>query len=464
MQLTSPVFLFLFFPLSLLPLPLCPPKYRKTLLALISLAFFLLANRSHPLALWQIGAVVLFMCLLSALPARFPALLRCLLGILPTVGFWLAMRLLAEYHDAASYPIGLTMVTLGAVSLSIDRYRNDAPDREGPLPVIGYLLFFPTATLGPVLRYKQYLYITEHIQPNRADFGIGAKLYMIGFIKRITLAAVLLRAMDDLLFFAQQIPLSILTLPVLLLMAYVLFYSFVSGSTDMARGVMAMYGMTPPRDRAELLHTISPHRLLYRNHLSLDRYFEDYVARPIRTAVPGKPGKVLAVLSVFVLTLLFYRTRPEVLLFGLGVLLGACLLLNHTRWQRPHMGVIGRGLCTAISFLAVSTLTLSFILRRPMELFSLFVSPFGENDFFTLYYLIGAVPDTRYLIFALVVGLVVLVARFYPVLERRMSERLRLILSCVQTVVLFATFALTILYFLPQFPRQADLRFFDFFV
>ena len=44
MRLASPLFSFLFLPLSLLFLPLCPPKHRKSVMALISLIFFLLAN------------------------------------------------------------------------------------------------------------------------------------------------------------------------------------------------------------------------------------------------------------------------------------------------------------------------------------------------------------------------------------------------------------------------------------
>ena len=464
MQLTSPVFLFLFFPLSLLPLPFCPPKHRKALLCILSIAFFFLANRQHPLALLQVGAVVLYMCLLSALPVRFPARLRCLLGVVPTVGFWLTMRLLAEYGEYVEYPIGLTMVTLGAVSLSIDRYRSDAPDREGPLGVMGYLLFFPTALLGPVLRYKQFLYLTEHVTPSRDTFTVGARLYMIGYVKRLALAAILLRTMQDMLAFASQVPLSLFALPVLLCISYALFYSFISGTVDMARGLMSIYGLTPLRDRAELLTTTSPHRMLYRSHLSLDRYLEDYVAAPLRARFPSKLGRVLAVGAVFLLTLFFYRTRPEVLLFGLPVLICSCLLLGHKRWERSRHGRILNVFFTVCSFVAVSLLTLSLTLQEPLAIFSMFASPFAEQDLFNIYYLIGAVPDISYLSFALIAGVLFLASRFYPLLERRLPERGRIAVSAVQTALLFVAFILTVLYFLPQFPGQADLRFFDFLV
>ena len=58
MQLTGPLFLYLFFPLSLLLLPFCPARYRKLSLTLLSLLWYLLANLGSPFGMLQIGALI----------------------------------------------------------------------------------------------------------------------------------------------------------------------------------------------------------------------------------------------------------------------------------------------------------------------------------------------------------------------------------------------------------------------
>ncbi len=461
MRLADPLFLFIFLPLSLPLLPFCPPRYRKAVLSLISIAFFVLFNLSTPLSLLQIAAVVLLLCVLSALPARFPSALRCTLGVVLPLAFLVTSRLLAEYAPFPyTYPIGLTMVTLGAISMSIDRYRNDAPERDNPLDVAGYLLFFPVMGLGPVLRYKQYLYVTEHISPNAASFSGGVRLYMLGFVKRMTLAAVLLRALQDIFSYAQNTPLPLSLLPLLLLMSYALFYSFITGTTDMARGLLAMYGVRAPRGQAGSLATPTPNRIFYGTLLSLDRYLEDYVAAPLRRRFSGMLGKLLACVALFLLTVAFYRTRPDVLLFALPVLAVALATVSLRRWSRAPRNLLLHTLCTLLSLLPISLLTLALTVKTPLQLFSLFSATAPHPT----YYLFGAIPDARYLATALCLLLLIPLSRLYRMLVRRRSERVRMAADAVLTVLLFGAFVITVIYFLPQFPQYAELAYSELFV
>ena len=65
MQLTGPLFLYLFLPLSLLLLPFCPARYRKAALSLLSVLWYVLANIGSPLGLLQVAAVILLITLLA---------------------------------------------------------------------------------------------------------------------------------------------------------------------------------------------------------------------------------------------------------------------------------------------------------------------------------------------------------------------------------------------------------------
>ncbi len=455
MQLTSPIFLFLFLPLSLPLLPLCPARHRKAVLTLISASWFLLANRSEPVALLQILLLLALVCVIAALPDRAPRL-RCAIGVALPLGALLAARLLAEYAPFPYvYPTGLTMIALAAISMAVDRYRGDAPEREGPLPVISYLLFFPVMLTGPILRYKQFLYVTEHITPDRARFARGTQLYMLGFCKRVAVAAVLLRAIREMLFFTKgQLP--ILALLLLLVMSYLLLYTFISGTTDMARGLMEMLGMHAPRGQSGTVPLLLPHRVFYSLLLSFDRYLKDYVTGPILRRLPRTPARILCAVLMLALTVLFYRTRPEMLLLALPLLLTALLALSRGDWMRYPRHPLGRALIQTVTVLCLSVLSLGMLLDNPLDVITLFRSSFASNNTYTFYHLFGAVAGTGYLAICLLVAVLIPLARYAPYLARRLPERVVFPVRIALSLVLCLAFAGTILYFLPQFPHYTD--------
>ena len=455
MQLTSPVFLFLFLPLSLLVLPVIPPRHRKTALCVLSVLWLLIVNRARPLALVQLLFLPLLVSLLSALPDRMPRV-RAAVGIVVPLAALTATRLLAEYAPFPYvYPTGLTVMTLGAVSIAIDRYRGDAPDREGPLSVLTYLLFFPTMLAGPILRYKQFLYVTEHITPNREHFARGAQLYMLGVIKRVAVVAVLMRAVEEMLSISQN-SLPPLALLLLLLMAYALLYGFVSGTTNMARGLMSIYGMHPPRGQNGAVPLLLPHRVLYGLLLSLDRYLEDYVTGPLRRHLPARLARPLSVCLIFVLTVLFYRTRAEILLLALPLLLCALLSLRCGHFRRAPRHLFARMLASVFSILCLSILSLGLLLDNPLDVFTLIRTSLTSADHYSFFYLFGAVADARYLAFCLVFVATIPISHYHSILLQHIRPRAAFILRVAVSLLICVLFCMTLLYFLPQFPQYAD--------
>lgn len=452
MQLASPLFMFVFLPLSLLPLLLSQPRHRKGVVAALSLVWLLFVNRNAPAALLPIALLVAVTCLLSALPDRAPrARLAC--GVVLPLGVLLAARLLTEYAPFAyRYPTGLTMVALAAVSIAIDRYRGDAPEREGPLAVIAYLLFFPTLLVGPILRYKQFLYATEHAVPlSRETVSLGACLFMRGYVKRIALAAVLMRAFSSLYSFGEA-ALPPLVLLLLLLMAYALLYTFVTGTTDMARGVMALYGIKPPRAQSGAVSLLLPHRVLACMLLPFDRYIEDYLARPLRSRVRGTWGRLLAATLCVCVTVLLYRTRPEALLLALPLFLSAWLSTKLSRWHRFPRRIPARILLSVFSTLSLSILSLGFLLGDPLDVVHLIARSFDGGATYSFYYLFGAIADARYLAPALSVLALSPALHYSSVLTRRMPRSLDLALRAVSASLLILAFIGTVFYFMPQFP------------
>lgn len=460
MQLTGPTFLFIFLPLSLIFVPFCPQKHRRLLLSLASFLWFFLASCGSPSAVISVFLLVGVCAALAAIPSEDELWRRvlCLLGVGIPILFFIVSRLLAEYGPSHyRYPYGLTFIVLGMISYAVDRYRGDAPDRENPLLVAGYMLFFPTVTLGPILRYKQYLYITEHARPSMPLFSSGVRLYMLGYIKRIAVAAVVLRALDELLSYDPGM-LSLLALVVALMFAFFMLLFLASGCTDMARGLMAMYGLQPARAQASLLDATTPGRMLYGILLSLDRYFEDYVVTPVTRLVGGVWGKLLARTAVFVLTVFFWRMRPEMLLFGLPVLLVSYATVKWGRWERLPRNPALRILCTLLSAACVSVFALAMIMEEPMDFIAILRGALdGTTSSYSDFYVYSALVDGKYLaIIGLLLAVLLPLQHFWPRLSRSMPRVLFYTLHTILTLLLIVGFALAIIHLMPQFPRYAN--------
>ena len=460
MQLTSVVFLFLFLPLSL-PLAFFSPKaHRRLVLSLLSILWYVLANLNNLWGMLQIGLLVFFTVLIAYLPnphtiggAKFRTALLILVSILSLC----AARITSEYFDTAyAYPAGLLLVTLGIISYAIDRARGDAVRPRNPLELIGYLLFFPTLMVGPVVRSKHYFDLTEELSVNPKLLTEGIRLYMQGYIKRLAVAAVLMRAIQDLLHYSGVI-FSPSIFILLLLLSYFFFYFYISGSTDLARGVCAIYGIPLPRDRGSVLIAPTPDRMLYGITLSLRNYLFDYIRYPLCRIYKKRWGRAPSLVLIYCITALIFRTRVELLLLGAPILLFA--LLTELTPVRKLLGtkIRWRLLLTPVSILLCSFFTLSLLLPNPADIFHLMKIAFAAERIYPSHYILGAMQDANYLRILLIIFVALLpFVLFRTLLLRKTGERARLLLSICEITFLFVCFVLTMIYFLPQFPSHAE--------
>ena len=460
MQIASPLFLFLFLPLTLPLLPLCKKKHRKAVMALISVAFFLIANHQSPWGLLPVSAILLLACLLVCIPCEIFSRLRLWLGVSLSLAIFLAARIACElFPQHHTYPLGLGLVTLGAISLCIDHYRADVTERETPLGVVGYLLFFPTLTLGPVLRYKQYLYLAEHASPSLSDFSAGALLYVKGFLKRIAVCTVLFALLKNVLSVLQNdavLPLPVLSLA--LVFAFLALYFTVSGITDMSRGLMTLYGYRPPRGQARFFDRVAPHRMLGALLCSLDAFLEDYVGTPLRRLFPGRSGKALAALVICTATLLFYRTHPALLLIALPLLVCAVLLAQTSRYLRRPRARALRIPLMLLSALCLSLVALAMMLEKPLTLFTVLAGAFQKTNLLTLYHVLMTFTYLNHLIVALVFLLLYApLSRLVPPLVAKLPARVQSAARYAGALITLLAFFLALWLLLPQFPQYDAL-------
>lgn len=458
MQLVGHAFLFLFLPISFPLVFFLPVAHRRIGLSFLSIIWYVLANANNLTGLAHVAVLVFFSVIMAYLPTP-----RSVRGAKLRTGVWIAVPLLSllaarlalEYGNGTyTYPTGLLFIVFSSVSFAVDYARGDTLCPRNPLELIGYLLFFPVLTVGPVLRSKQYFDRTEQIGFDPEAFCFGVRRYMLGYIKRLAVAAVLMRAITELMLYAKQ-DMPLISFLIVLLFSFVSFYFAVSGTADLAVGICAMYGILLPRDRNHLIRGFTPDRAIYGLMLSMQNYFLDYLVRPICHRMSKKRGHVCAVFLLFFATTLAWRTRPEMLLFALPMLICSFLGLLPRVRRFLLSGTPRRAIFVSLSVLLCTPFTLALTLQEPLSVLELTVSAFrvGEYPFYALF---GMIRDTRYLILlGLALPLLLPYAYFCRWLRRRNGGRLKGILLACETVLLFVGFIATLIYFAPQFPQYA---------
>lgn len=451
MQLTGPIFLLLFLPLSLLPV-LWIRRYRAVVLSALGALWYLLVNYRNIFGILLIFSLVFLVALLCRFSQKK---IVPVLTIFVSSGLLVALRLLAEYAKlGAIYPMGLTIVTMGIVSLMLDlrRGRVETPD---VFEVVAYLLFFPVLTMGPILGFASFQKLCKNAEVTPARMSYGIHVYLDGYVRRLVFAAPLLRSLEE-IFSHDPARVPFLMLLFAMLLAFFLLYFFLTGTTAMARGIANMYGLYVTADYDPLLTNVYPNDMPMGMLNSLRDFLRDYIETPLRTRIGGRGGRTIAATVGVVLFVLFFRLRADALLLALPMILFTALQAFFGRPTRPPRNIFARIGATLLSVLSCSIMALSFVLPEPMRFFEYLVGNFDMRDSYNFYYIYGALSGAHYLPYLIVIAAVfILLSHLIRFWQPRRTERFDFHLHVFETVLLFIAFAFTFRYFMPQFPSYA---------
>lgn len=463
MQLTAPAFLLIFLPISLLLTLPVSKKHRTKALALVSVLWYVLANRQSPYGVAAVLLLVLFAyAMVLPRPEQMPRL-RLFFGTVLPLSLLLAARLFAEYGNAAfRYPYGLTFVVLAAISATVDRVNGKCDAPRSLFDFAVYLLFFPLLFLGPLLHFRHFQERLDAASPSIERFSMGVRLYMGGSVKYLAISAVLFRSLTQIVAYSEG--LHYLTALLLPLLAFGGFWFLLAGCTDISRGVAYMYGFAYPKSHRVGFMAREPFRLVFGVYHALYVYLKHYALEPLARHCRGICRRLLSLALLLALYGFFFRTRPEVLLFLLPLLL---FLLPAT--LRPQLGRSPRTpywvLIAILGCVCFSPFLLAISLEEPMELLSLAGTLGSEVSIYQFHYVFSAVLNTRYLLISLLLAMIFLPMSYYRgTFERRLRGGWLVAFRYVELGLLFGGFLLALVYFLPQFPAYADLPYLNFYL
>ena len=348
MLFSSPLFIFLFLPLSLLGYFILPSYMRNAYLASVSILFYAWGEAGYTLIL--VFSIVLnyaFGILIASSHSRATLVLTVAISIniLVLAYFKYTMFilggalvfLLPEKADLFSFeaihlPLGISFFTFQGISYLVDVHRKTVPVQRSFIDLALYIGFFPQLIAGPIIRYHDIFDQLKNRIISSSDFSIGASRFIIGLGKKIIIANSL-AVMADQIF---AIPSDHLTWSLawfgLVCYSLQIYFDF-SGYSDMAIGLARMFGFKFLENFNYPYIASSIQDFWRRWHISLSNWFRDYMYIPLGGNRVGLGRIYLNLVFVFFICGLWHGASWNFVVWGL--LHGIFLVL-----ERIGLGVL----------------------------------------------------------------------------------------------------------------------------
>jgi alginate O-acetyltransferase complex protein AlgI len=358
MVFSSPVFLFLFLPLTLLLVLLFRGlKAQNTVLLLASLLFYAWGEQQYVLLMLAVALFNHGCALLLERTGRrqWVVVLAVVVDLACLIWFKYAgflgeqlaplFRVLGVFQaplDPIHLPIGVSFFIFHSLSYVLDVHRRTAPAQGSPGVTALYIAFFPQLVAGPIIRYHDVAEQFTRRVVDLSGFAYGVRRFVVGLAKKVLVADLCARIADPVF----ALPDAQLTAPVawLGMVAYaVQIYFDFSGYSDMAIGLARMFGFRFIENFNRPYAAASLREFWKRWHISLTNFFRDYLYIPLGGNRRGPVRTYLNLVIVFLLTGLWHGASWTFVVWG--ALHGFFMLLERAglgalldRWPR----IIGR--------------------------------------------------------------------------------------------------------------------------
>jgi len=329
MLFSSPLFLFLFLPLTLAAFFLC--RRSQLVLLVASLLFYAAGEPAYVLLL--VAFIVVNYLFGNALFERttarraiFFTAVAVDLGvlcwfkyadfILSNVGAAIGANLSLPTSSNAALPLGISFFTFQGLAYLSDIYRGHIAPAPSLFRFALFKSFFPQLIAGPIVRYQQ---VADDFARNRGDqvmFANGAMRFVIGLAKKVIIADNLAVMADR----AFSIPAGSHTFSTAWLgvgwFALQIYFDY-SGYSDMAMGLGQMFGIRLPENFNYPYIASSIQDFWRRWHISLSTWFRDYVYIPLGGNRRGTARTYLNLCLVFALCGLWHGASWGFVIWGL---------------------------------------------------------------------------------------------------------------------------------------------------
>ena len=220
-------------------------------------------------------------------------------------------------------PIGISFFTFQAITYAADAYRGNVRVQKNYARLLLYVSCFPQLIAGPIVQYADIEYELSERQTTMDDFSGGMRRFAIGLCKKVLVANILGEMLATLPDAGASITAAWLTSVVFALQIYFDFSAY----SDMAIGLGRVLGFRYQENFRYPYIAQSVSEFWRRWHISLGRFFRDYVYIPLGGSRKGKHRTTLNLLIVWSLTGLWHGASWNFVLWGLYY--GVLIALEH---------------------------------------------------------------------------------------------------------------------------------------
>ena len=326
MIFSSIPFLYYFLPVVLLVYGLAPRKGKNAVLLLFSLVFYGWGEPKY-LAVMLVCTALGYGFGLALGRAGRPGVRKALLAasVLSSLSFLVYFKyadfFLSNFNALTgaslpllqlTLPVGISFYTFQILSYTVDVYRGEAQVQKNPIDLACYVTMFPQLIAGPIVRYTD---VAEQLkQRGRGDFQKGASRFLVGLGKKILLANLL----GEVCAAWRGTQNGSVLFSWLYAVSYTLHIYFdFSGYSDMAIGLGALLGFRFPENFNYPYIAASVTEFWRRWHMTLSRWFRDYVYIPLGGNRKGMGKQLRNILIVWLLTGFWHGAAWNFLCWGL---------------------------------------------------------------------------------------------------------------------------------------------------
>lgn len=320
MVFSSIMFLTRFLPLVLIVYFLVPGcmknTWRNLVLFMFSLAFY---AWGEPVYIWLMIFSTVVDYVNGGLAGYFVARdKRNTAKVFVGLSVVINLTLLAVFKYAGKFvlPIGISFYTFQSMSYTIDVYRGKAKAEKNPINFGTYISLFPQLIAGPIVRFSDIAVQLRERTINLESIRYGMLRFVCGLGKKVLLANQAGEVFQTIANYKVSQMTTVSAWLGILAFMFQIYFDF-SGYSDMAIGLMAVFGFEIPENFKHPYEAKSITEFWRRWHISLGNWFKEYVYIPLGGSRKGNARTFLNIFIVWFLTGLWHGATINFTLWGL---------------------------------------------------------------------------------------------------------------------------------------------------
>ena len=213
-------------------------------------------------------------------------------------------------------PVGISFYTFQALSYSLDVYHRKINATKDIVSFFAFIGFFPQLLAGPIGRAPKLL--PQFITARKFDYNQavdGCKLLLWGLFKKVVIADTCALYVDEV--FADIHGYSSSTLLIAAILYSFQIYGDFSGYSDAAIGVAKLFGISLMRNFHFPYFSRNVAEFWRRWHISLNRWFVDYIYIPLGGSREGKWKSFRNTLIIFSLCGFWHGANWTFIVWGI---------------------------------------------------------------------------------------------------------------------------------------------------